>query len=470
MGTRADLLVRNAQAVVGSQTVFCDILVDKGRIAGLLPWGRGETSAVTVVEADGRWVIPGAIDTHCHMGQVAPEYEDQPGLGGASNFAWESRAAVAGGVTTALNYLKFGQGSMLEMYDRQAQAVREHSIIDVLFHGYIMNGLHLAEVEEATARGIRSFKIFLPYRGEEARSLGGVSSLDYGELQVALRRLQAVGAQAMLHAEDGDIVDVNTKALIDGEAGSLAEWEASRPTTAEGTAAFAGLYLAQREGCKITIVHVSSREPVAARRALGFWEAALESCPHYLVLAVEDHLGPEGKVAPPIRHRVEVEALWDAVVAGEINFFGSDHNVWPQAAKCAVWTGKAGLPGVDTMVSLLLTGGWVERGVPLSRMVELLSTNAARRFGLYPEKGTIQVGADADLVLLETGRKVVTARESQSAVDYSPYEGMVIRAWPCTTIRRGEIVFKDGVCIDGVGPGRVLNTGLDRTGTSRAEG
>lgn len=464
MAVECDLLVRNAQAVVGAQMVFCDIIVRGGKVAGILPWGQAEVSPRSVVDADGRWVIPGAIDTHCHMGQIAPEFEDRPGLGAASNFAWESRAAAAGGITTVLNYLRFGQGSMLDMYDLQAAAVREQSIVDVLFHGYIMNNLHLAEVETAVARGIRSFKIFLPYRGEEARALGGISSLNYGELQIALRKLQALGAQAMIHAEDGDIVDISTVAMVAGGSESLSDWEASRPTAAEGTAAYAALYLAQREGCKVTIVHVSSPEAVAARAALPVADARLESCPHYLVLAVEDELGPEGKVAPPLRHRDVVDGLWHAVESGAIDFFGSDHNVWPQDAKCAMWTAKAGLPGIDMMVPLLLTEGCIERGIPLPRMVELIATNAARRFGLYPQKGGIHVGADADLVVVETGKKVVKVRDSLSAVDYSPYEGMVVKAWPMTTIRGGEILVRNCEPVDGVGRGRVLNTGREGAG------
>lgn len=462
-----DLLVRNAQAVVGPQLVFCDILVKDGKVSGIIPWGQTGVLARSVVDADGRWVIPGAIDTHCHMGQIAPEFADRPGLDEGSSFAWESRAAAAGGITTVLNYLRFSQGSMVEKYDLQSAVVREHSIVDVLFHGYIMNELHLAEIDAARSRGIRSFKIFLPYRGEEAAALGGISSLNYGELQIALRRLRACGAQAMIHAEDGDIVDVTTKLTVARGGESLADWEASRPTAAEGMATYAALYLAQREGCEVTIVHVSSPEAVAARRALPACHATLESCPHYLVLAVEDELGAKGKVAPPIRHRDVVDGLWDAVEAGAIDFFGSDHNVWPQDAKCAMWTAKAGLPGIDMMVPLLLTHGCIERGIPLPRMVELISTNAARRFGLYPHKGAIQVGADADLVIVETGRKVVTVRDSQSAVDYSPYEGLVVKAWPMTTIRGGEILVQDSEPTSGVGRGRVLNAGTEKFGATR---
>lgn len=442
--TKVDLLVRNARAVMADQTVWCDIGISAGRIASITPWGAEGPESSRVLDADGRWVIPGAIDTHAHIGQVAPEYEARDGLDSESNFLWESRAALSGGLTTALNYLKFGQGPMLEMFQAQRVSAEKHCLIDILFHGYIMNDLHQRELRAAVDHGIRSFKIFLPYRGEEARSLGGISSLNYGELQVALRQLSSLGGHALIHAEDGDIVEISTRDLGQDGEGSLKDWEASRPSAAEGTASFAALYLARRESCRATIVHVSSREAVDARRSFPDVDATLESCPHYLALCVEDGLGPLGKVAPPIRHRVDVEALWAAVQDGDISFFGSDHNVWPQEAKCTVWTAKAGLPGIDLMLPLLLTKGHVERGMSLHKIVELTSTNAARRFGLYPQKGTIQVGSDADLVILETGVKQISAVQSASAVDYSPYEGTILKMWPHTTIKGGCIAFGGG--------------------------
>lgn len=453
-----DLLIRNARAVVGDQTVWCNIGILSGRISSVTPWGADSPASDKVLDADGCWVVPGAIDTHAHIGQVAPEYENRAGLDSESNFLWESRAALSGGVTTALNYLKFSQGSMLDMLGRQRVAAEKHCLIDVLFHGYIMNDLHQREVEAAVRNGIRSFKIFLPYRGEEARSLGGISSLNYGELQLALRKLGSLGAQALVHAEDGDIVDISTRELAAAGDGTLAEWERSRPTAAEGTASFAALYLAGRERCPITIVHVSSPEAVVARDALPTVDATLESCPHYLALCVEDNLGAKGKVAPPIRHRADVEALWDAVERGAISFFGSDHNVWPQDAKCAVWSAKAGLPGIDLMLPLILTKACAERGMPIHKVVELVSTNAARRFGIYPKKGAIMVGADADLVVLEVGSKKVAAAESPSAVDYSPYESTILKIWPRVTIRGGVVAFDGGKFDeDAMPPCRILN-------------
>jgi dihydroorotase-like cyclic amidohydrolase len=439
-----DLFIRNARAVMGDQTIWCDIGISKGRISSITPWGSDPPASRKVVDADGCWVIPGAIDTHAHIGQVAPEYETREGLDSEANFLWESRAALSGGVTTALNYLKFSQGSMLDMLRRQRVSAEKHCLIDVLFHGYIMNDLHQREIEAAVRSGIRSFKIFLPYRGEEARSLGGISSLNYGKLQLAMRKLSSLGAQALVHAEDGDIVEISTRQLVSHGDGTLADWEASRPTAAEGTASLAALYLARRERCRVTIVHVSSSEAVAARNALPDVDVTLESCPHYLALCVEDGLGATGKVAPPIRHRAEVEALWEAVEKGAISFFGSDHNVWPQDAKCTVWTAKAGLPGIDLMLPLLLTKACAERGMPIHKVVELVSTNAARRFGIYPKKGAIQVGADADLVVLDVGSKKVAAVESPSAVDYSPYEGTVLKIWPRVTIRAGVVAYDGG--------------------------
>jgi dihydroorotase-like cyclic amidohydrolase len=203
------------------------------------------------------------------------------------------------------------------------------------------------------------------------------------------------------------------------------------------------MYLAEEAGCPVSIVHVSSLEAIRARRAVGYPGAALESCVHYMLLTTDSAIGPEGKVAPPLRDPDLAEAITEAVLAGEIDFFGSDHNVWPSAAKQEWTSAKPGLPGIGLMLPLLLTHLVYERGMSMARAVELTSRNAAVRFGL-PGKGRIALGADADLVLLDEGRRQIRAGELHSAVDYSPYEGMTLRAWPYATVCGGTVVYQDG--------------------------
>jgi dihydropyrimidinase len=174
------------------------------------------------------------------------------------------------------------------------------------------------------------------------------------------------------------------------------------------------------------------------------------------VLDTTSPIGPLGKVAPPLRAPELARAVSDAVLAGEIDFFGSDHNVWPAAAKTTMAEGRAGLPGIGLMLPLILTHFVIERGMSMERAVQLTSTNAARRFGL-PGKGWIGVGADADLVVVDEGRRRVAAAEMLSIVDFSPYEGLELRAWPKATICGGKFLYSDGEMVDDEFRGSVLN-------------
>src|SRR6185312_13434242 len=166
-------------------------------------------------------------------------------------------------------------------------------------------------------------------RGEEARNLGGIRSLNHAQMRIAFAQIARHGGQALVHAEDGDIVDHCMAEEAARGLDSLSGWDRSRPTIAEGDAAWTAMYLAEEAGCPVTIVHVSSLEAMRARRALAYPGAALESCPHYMVLNTSSDIGPEGKVAPPLRDPELAAQITDAVLRGEIDFFGSDHNVWP---------------------------------------------------------------------------------------------------------------------------------------------
>jgi len=439
--TELQLIIKNARLKTNDQNLH-NIGVRDGTIVALT--GRSEdlgTAAVTL-DAAGRWVIPGAIDTHVHINQRAPEYDHLPGFGPDDNFAVETKGAVAGGCTTAFNYVQFGLGSLLEAYREGLRAATQQSMMNILFHGYLMNMAQVAEIPQAVAEGIVTFKMFMPYRGAEAAALGGIGSLNHAQMRIAFREIARHAAQALVHAEDGDIVDHCMQHEISAGMTSLAAWERSRPTEAEGDAAWTALYLAEKANCPVTIVHVSSLEAIRARRACGYADAALESCVHYMLLTTSSSIGPEGKVAPPLRDPELAAAISDAVMNGEIDFFGSDHNVWPRAAKTDWVTARPGLPGIALMLPLLLTHLVYERGMSMERAIELTSTNAARRFGL-PNKGHVAIGADADLVILEEGEREVRAAELHSAVDYSPYDGILVKAWPYATVCGGTVVFRD---------------------------
>jgi dihydroorotase-like cyclic amidohydrolase len=436
------LVVTNAR-LSSTDATLRNLAVRDGRIVAISGAGEDLGPAATTLDAESRWVIPGAIDTHAHINQRAPEFDHVRGLGPDDNFAVESRGALAGGCTTALNYVQFGPPSLIDSYRMGLAAAAAQSMINVFFHGCLMDMGQVAEIPRAVDEGIRTFKIFMPYRGEEARNLGGIGSLNHAQMRLAFAEIAAHDAQALVHAEDGDIVDHCMRHEAALGLDSLSGWERSRPTIAEGDAAWTAMYLAEEARCPVTIVHVSSLEAIRARRAAGWSGSALESCVHYMLLTTDSAIGPEGKVAPPLRDPQLAEAITAAVLAGDIDFFGSDHNVWPSAAKKDWDSAKPGLPGIGLMLPLLLTHLVHERGMSMERVVELTSRNAAERFGLLG-KGRIEVGADADLVLLDEGERSIRADELHSAVDYSPYEGMVLRAWPYATVCGGTLVYLDG--------------------------
>lgn len=395
------------------------------------------------VDAAGRWVIPGAIDTHAHINQRAAEYDHIVGLGPDDNFAAESRSAISGGCTTALNYVQFGTPSLITAFHDGLAAARTQSRMNVMFHGCLMNMNQVEEIKQATSEGVKTFKIFMPYRGEEAHNLGGIGSLNHAQMRVAFAEIAANGAQALVHAEDGDIVDAAMSHESQAGLDSLAGWERSRPTIAEGDAAWTALYLAEEANCRVSIVHVSSLEAIKARNALKYAGASLESCVHYMVLNTDSPIGPEGKVAPPIRDASLSDAITKAVLAGEIDFFGSDHNEWPSAAKQEWESSKPGLPGIGLMLPLLLTHLVVENGLSMEKLVELTSRNAALKFGLA-SKGLVALGMDADLVILDEGERVIRLEDIHSPIDYSPYVGLTLKLWPSTTICGGTVLFADG--------------------------
>lgn len=440
--TPLQLVILNAKVATDDPSVY-NIGVRGGVIVSMTNSTEPTSPADTVLDAAGRWVIPGAIDTHSHINQRAFEYDHVPGLGPDDNFAVESRSALAGGCTTALNYAQFGWASLLDGYREGLTAAGEQSRMNVLFHGYLMDMNHVGEIPTAVAEGVTTFKMFMPYRGEEARNLGGIGSLNHAQMREAFAAIAANGAQALVHAEDGDIVDACMHHESMRGLDSLAGWERSRPTIAEGDAAWTAMYLAEEADCDVTIVHVSSLEAVRARDAVKFDGSALESCVHYMVLSTDSDIGPEGKVAPPLRDPELAEEITRAVLEGRIDFFGSDHNVWPAATKQDWETSKPGLPGIGLMLPLLLTHLVYDRGMSMERLIELTSRNAALRFGL-PGKGLVALGMDADLVVLEEGEREIKVDELHTAVDYSPYAGMTLRAWSHATICGGTVVFADG--------------------------
>jgi dihydropyrimidinase len=370
------------------------------------------------------------------------------GLGHPEDWLTESRAAAQGGVTTVLNYIQSTQSYRIAEPEERERASRE-SVIDFAIHPIVMNEEQLAEISECvTEHGIQSFKYFANFKGDEGAYMG-VAGTDTGFFY-ALCRAVARHPEALLavHPENIETIwrimpEVRASANDD-----LAAWTLARPDFVEAHDIFTALLFARRTGARMYIPHLTCKEglDLVRRHRRDGWQVTVETCPHYLTHTFDSPVGTLGKVNPPLRTQADIDALWEGLADGTIQTVGSDHNSRPRAKKTgSIWTASAGFPGVATLLSVMLSEGHHRRGLALERIVELTATNPARIFGFYPRKGTVAVGADADLVLVDLEREmIVDSADSGSRSDFSIWDGWRLRGCPVRTLVRGETVAQDG--------------------------
>jgi dihydropyrimidinase len=454
-----DLVIRGGTVVTASSTrPECDVGVVDGRVTalGTLAAGREE------IDARGLLVMPGGVDAHCHLAQ-----KSSTGLYTADGFLSGSRSAAAGGTTTIVPFAAQHRGdSLRDVVSAYREQARE-SILDYAWHMIVADPTERVLTDELpglVAEGHVTFKIFMTY---DALRLNDRQILDV--LAVARRS----GALTMFHAENHDGIAWLTQQLI-AEGKTTPKWHPyARPEPVEREATARAIMLAELVDVPILIVHVSGREAlgeVRAARQRGSRVFA-ETCTQYLSFTRDDldRPGFEGAklmFSPPARDAASQAALWEGLRDGAIDLFSSDHAPYrynDTAGKMAHGTDAPfpkipnGVPGLAMRMPLLFSEG-VQRGrLTPERFVELTSTAPARIHGLYPRKGTIAEGSDADLVLWDPAREVtVTLAMMHDAMDYNPWEGQRISGWPAMTISRGEVVMRDGVITAEPGRGAFL--------------
>jgi D-hydantoinase len=444
-----DLILEGGTVVRPEGRLKADVLIRGGRISGLLQDSRPLRSRRRV-NCEGRILLPGLIDTHVHLGRYGQDF--------AADCRTESRAALTGGVTALLVFL-IEEKSYLEVVPGRAGDVERESLIDMGFHLAIQNRAQREEIPlYARKLGATSLKFFMAYKGKDATYIRGV---DDGFLCQGLQAVSAVpGAWAIIHPENMEVIEawregVESKGRRDGPA-----WSDSRPPMAEEDGVQRALLFAGRLGAPLVIPHLSIGSGVslvAARKRAG-QRVVLETCAHYLSLTKDLFLDSRGKVNPPLRERGDVEGLWGGLAAGDVDFIGSDHCPFKLSVKGeGVWTARPGLPGVATTLPVLLTEGVAKGRLTLEQLCRVGSLNAAKTFGLYPQKGVVAPGADADLVVVDPERKVkVTAKILNSNADYTPYEGFESQGWPVMTVVGGEVVQEEGESLPVSRRGRYL--------------
>jgi dihydropyrimidinase len=436
-----DLRLDGGRVVTASGVIDADLAIRDGRIAALLERGAPGVAAETV-DVGGRTILPGAIDAHVHLGtNIAGPHE--PAEAGP-----ETASAVAGGVTTMLAYL-IGPDGYDASFAKSREVMDQHSHTDFGFHFCIVTREQLAEIPRYAAElGVSSFKFFMNFRGEEGAYLG-VPGTDDSFMYDLLRMGAEAGVLINAHAENVELIwRLRADIPKEPDAG-LREWYATRPPFVEAEAAQRAAYLAKVLGASLYVVHVSSREPLEAieRQRADYSGVFVETCPHYLTLDYDSPMGSRAKVNPPLRAADDREALWEAVRDGRVDAVGSDHVPRHFSAKDKdIWSASAGFPGTGTLLPTLISEGHVRRGIPLERIVEVTATRPARLFGLYPQKGRIAVGADADLVVVDLdATDTVEAARQHSAAAYSVWEGTRFACRITDTLVRGRFAMRDGV-------------------------
>jgi dihydropyrimidinase len=446
-----DTLIRNGTAVVprvGLRNV--DIAIDGGKIAALLEHDEA-VRAEEEIDAKGHFIFPGLIDPHMHIGFVGQPLTDVRS---------ETRSAAIGGVTSIINYL-LKPGSYSADYDEFLDHIDRLAYVDMGLHLGIFSSEHVAKIPHyIDDLGVSSFKLFMSYKGNEgvARGVGTTDEGLFYELAKAVAGIP--GTVVNVHTENIEMIwraEEEVKAQgLDG----LAAHNAARPAAAEATAMMTAAYISRSTHCPFYLVHMSCEE--SAREFAGIRSSEtpvfIETTPHYLSLNVDSKCGLLAKVNPPVRTAKDVDYLWASIKAGLIDTVGCDHSARFRAEKQGgVWKAGAAFPGVGTMLSILLTEGYHRRAVSLQRLAEISSFNTARIFNLYPRKGTIEVGSDADLAIVDLEKEmVVDPGYLQSRADFSPWEGERLKGWSVRTLVRGQTVMKDGEIVGEEGFGKYL--------------
>jgi dihydropyrimidinase len=383
-------------------------------------------------------VLPGCVDLHTHLAST-------PTWTPLDDFADGSRAAVAGGVTTVVSMVYQEEGSLRAGVERGLRDA-ERSVADFAFHVVVTDPSIAArdELKDLVAQGHAGLKVFMVSpRFVERRD-------DY----VALMRAAAdAGALVAMHPEDYAIVAARTAELLAAGRIGVESFPASRPVEAEVRAVGEAVDLAALTGAAIYLVHLSSRGAIEALRE-GKPRARIfgETRPLYLYLTRERFARPDGALwvgQPPLREADDVAAVWEALADGTLDTVGTDHIPHPRAAKLAAGVPfdriPPGVSNLETMLPMLYSEGVAKSRLTLRRLVEVLSSSPARIAGMYPRKGALAVGSDADVVVLDpSARRTIRAAKLHSACDYDPYEGWEVTGWPELVLSRGETVYADG--------------------------
>ena len=449
-------LITNGTIVTAVDQYEGDVLVEDERIAAI--GTRLDIRADKSIDATGKYVLPGGVDVHTHL--------DMPfgGTTSADDFESGTIAAAFGGTTSIVDFAIQYKGQTLhhawETWMRKAES---KAVIDYGFHMIMtdLNDQTEQEMDALVCQGVTSFKLFMAYRG--------VFMLDDGSIFKALLRTGKNGGMICMHAENGDVIDVLVQRAL--RAGQTApKYHAlTRPARAEAEATHRAIALAEIADVPVYIVHLSAAEAlemVAEARDRGL-PAYAETCPQYLFLSYDNYEEPDFGgakyvMSPPLREKAKQALLWQGLAFNDLQCISTDHCPFCMKEQKELGRGDFskipnGAPGIETRMSLVYDGGVREGRISLNRFVELISTSPAKIFGLFPRKGTIAPGSDADIVIFDPNRTVTLAAKTlHMKVDYNPYEGRRVTGAADTVLSRGRVVIENGQFAGRAGQGSFL--------------
>ncbi|MBV8837418.1 MAG: dihydroorotase family protein [Alphaproteobacteria bacterium] len=458
-----DLLIHGGTVVLpDTDGVPADVAISDGRIAAILAPGT-QADARETLDVAGKTVLPGVIDVHLHLGHgkdiARPRVPEDA--------ATETAAAALGGVTTFVPYL-MATDPFETLFEEVREVTEKGARIDFGYHFIISTEQQLAGVPRyAREFGAPSFKIFMNNRGGEGARLG-LPDIDDGFLLRLCEAAAANGGMVCPHPENMEAAWVLRKRVMEADPegrGSLRAWNATRPPFVEADAVQRAALFARITGARLYIVHTSSREALEAglRARYDGTDILIETCPHYLTHDVDWAGGDLGKINPPLRERGDCDALWAAVLAGDLDTIATDHVHRDITSKDGgIWKASPGCAGLETLLPVMLTDGHHQRGIPLSRIADLLSHAPADAMGLHHRKGRIAVGLDADLAIVDLDARYTYNRaDVRSSAGFSIYEGRAFIGKVAHTLVRGRLVVRDGATLDdAVGTGRYVKREL----------
>ena len=430
---QADLVIKNARVVDHTGEFHGGIAVMDGKIT-MTGTDDALPSAKREIDAEGRCLLPGVVDSHCHLGVAFP-YDEDMRTGTAQ--------AARGGITTIFLYIRNKKGSYLPFYDERKKIGEENVCVDFGFHFGIQMEEHIHEIPRIVEHtGVQSFKLYFGY--EPDNPIGIVPANDGWVYATMLQAAKLPKGIVSVHCENTAIASWVKKDMIASGRQDLGAYTESRPAFCEVETIKRMIFLAERTGCPLQLVHTSvgaGPDLAAEARARGV-DVTVETCPHYLTRTCYDEdLDMKAKISPPLRDAEQKEWLWKGMLNDKVNSIGSDHVPFLPKRGEDLWSEFPGVVSFPWELPLLITEGVIKRGLSLSQLVRVNSYGPSRRFGIYPQKGSLEPGTDADLVLVDLDEERTVEHTGKGTCIYERWK---LKGWPTLTVANGRVVFENG--------------------------